>query len=154
MKCPFCGHVESGVVDSRVSQGGEVIRRRRACEACGRRFTTYERVDEVLPTVVKKDGRRESFDRKKLLRGLRIACNKRPVSVEQLDQLADAIERELQESGEKEVPGARIGEKVMARLREVDEVAYVRFASVYRSFRDIDDFAAELGKLAKERDGQ
>jgi transcriptional repressor NrdR len=153
MKCPICGHLESSVVDSRVSSGGDVTRRRRACEACGRRFTTYERIDEVLPTVVKKDGRREAFDRKKLLGGLRIACNKRPVSVERLEQIADAIERELQESGDKEIAGSAIGEKVMARLREVDEVAYVRFASVYRSFRDIEDFAAELGKLAKEREG-
>jgi transcriptional repressor NrdR len=154
MKCPFCGHSESSVVDSRVSATGELIRRRRSCEACQRRFTTYERVDEILPTVVKKDGRRERFDRQKLVNGLRIACNKRPVSVEQIDSIADAVERDVQERGEREVSSSVIGEQVMARLREVDEVAYVRFASVYRSFRDIDEFLAELGKLVKAREAQ
>ncbi len=154
MKCPFCGHLESSVIDSRVSATAELIRRRRSCEGCQRRFTTYERVDEILPTVVKKDGRRERFDRQKLINGLRIACNKRPVSVEQIEAIADAIERDIQERGEKEIDSALIGEKVMARLREADEVAYVRFASVYRSFRDIDEFMSELGKLVKARDAQ
>jgi transcriptional repressor NrdR len=154
MKCPFCGHLESSVVDSRVSATGELIRRRRSCEACQRRFTTYERVDEILPTVVKKDGRRERFDRQKLVHGLRIACNKRPVSVEQIEAIADAVERDIQERGEREVASAIVGEQVMARLREADEVAYVRFASVYRSFRDIDEFLAELGKLVKAREAQ
>jgi transcriptional repressor NrdR len=152
MKCPFCGHLESSVVDSRVSATGELIRRRRSCENCQRRFTTYERVDEILPSVVKKDGRREKFDRHKLIGGLRASCNKRPVGVEQLEAVADAIERELQEGGDKEVNSAVIGEKVMAKLRLLDEVAYVRFASVYRSFRDIDEFLAELGKLVKARE--
>jgi len=152
MKCPFCGHLESSVVDSRVSATGELIRRRRSCESCQRRFTTYERVDEILPSVVKKDGRREKFDREKLIRGLRASCNKRPVGVDQLEAVADAIERELTEGGEKEVNSAVIGEKVMAKLRLLDEVAYVRFASVYRSFRDIDEFLAELGKLVKARE--
>jgi transcriptional repressor NrdR len=152
MKCPFCGHPESSVVDSRVSATGELIRRRRSCESCQRRFTTYERVDEILPSVVKKDGRREKFDRQKLIHGLRASCNKRPVSVEQIDAMADAIERELQEGSDKEVSSAVIGEKVMAKLRLLDEVAYVRFASVYRSFRDIDEFLAELGKLVKARE--
>src|SRR4051794_6688595 len=147
MKCPFCGHAESSVVDSRVSATGELIRRRRSCESCERRFTTYERVDEILPSVVKKDGRREKFDRQKLINGLSASCNKRPVSVAQIDAIADAIERDLQDRGEKEVSSAWIGEKAMARLREADEIAYVRFASVYRSFRDIDEFMAELGKL-------
>jgi transcriptional repressor NrdR len=154
VKCPFCGHTESSVVDSRVSTTGELTRRRRSCEACQRRFTTYERVDEILPSVVKKDGRRERFDRHKLINGLRIACNKRPVSVEQIDSIADAVERDIQDREEKEIASAVIGEKVMARLREVDEVAYVRFASVYRSFRDIDEFLAELGKLVKARDAK
>jgi transcriptional repressor NrdR len=154
VKCPFCGHLESSVIDSRVSATAEMIRRRRSCEGCQRRFTTYERVDEILPTVVKKDGRRERFDRQKLIGGLRIACNKRPVSVEQIESIADAIERDVQDRGEKEIDSALIGEKVMARLREADEVAYVRFASVYRSFRDIDEFMAELGKLVKARDAK
>jgi transcriptional repressor NrdR len=152
MKCPFCGHPDSGVVDSRVSATGELIRRRRSCEGCQRRFTTYERVDEILPTIVKKDGRREKFDRDKIIRGLRASCNKRPVSVEQIEAIADSIERDLQDRGEKEVSSSLIGEKAMARLREADEVAYVRFASVYRSFRDIDEFLAELGKLVKARE--
>ncbi len=152
MKCPFCSHPESSVVDSRVSATGELIRRRRSCEACERRFTTYERVDEILPTIVKKDGRREKFDRQKLISGITASCNKRPVSVAQIDAIADAIERDVQERGDKEVSSSLVGEKVMARLREADEVAYVRFASVYRSFRDIDEFMAELGKLVKARD--
>jgi transcriptional repressor NrdR len=152
MKCPFCGHPDSSVIDSRIAATGELIRRRRSCESCQRRFTTYERVDEILPTVVKKDGRREKFDRDKIIRGLRSSCNKRPVSVEQIDAIADAIERDLQDRGDKEVSSSIIGEKAMARLREADEVAYVRFASVYRSFRDIDEFLAELGKLVKARE--
>src|SRR5260221_9147063 len=115
MKCPFCAHPESSVVDSRVSATGELIRRRRSCEACERRFTTYERVDEILPSVVKKDGRREKFDRQKLINGLRASCNKRPVSVEQIDAIADAIERDLQDRGEKEVGSAVLGEQVKVR---------------------------------------
>jgi transcriptional repressor NrdR len=137
-------------MDSRASGNGEVIRRRRECAACERRFTTYERVEEVLPMVVKKDGRRELFDRQKLLAGLRVACSKRPVSVEALDALAEGVERELTDGAEgREVPSSVLGERVMARLRELDEVAYVRFASVYRQFRDIDEFLSELGKLVK-----
>jgi transcriptional repressor NrdR len=151
MKCPFCGHLEDKVIDSRAGGTGEVIRRRRECEACARRFTTYERVEDVLPTVVKKDGRREPFDRQKLVRGLRTACNKRPVSIERVEGVADAIEREVQESEKREVTASELGERVMAHLKELDEVAYVRFASVYRSFRDVDDFVRELGKLVKNR---
>lgn len=151
MKCPFCGHLEDKVIDSRAAGTGDVIRRRRECEACARRFTTYERVEDVLPTVVKKDGRREPFDRQKLVRGLRIACNKRPVSIERIEAIADAIEREAQESERREVTASELGERVMHHLRELDEVAYVRFASVYRSFRDIDEFLTELGKLVKAR---
>ncbi|HKQ71547.1 MAG TPA: transcriptional regulator NrdR [Polyangiaceae bacterium] len=152
MKCPYCGHLDSSVIDSRVSATSELIRRRRSCDKCERRFTTYERVDEIWPTIVKKDGRRERFDRQKLINGLRASCNKRPVSVEQIDGIADAIERDLQDRDDKEIASSLIGEQVMARLREADEVAYVRFASVYRSFRDIDEFMAELGKLVKARD--
>jgi transcriptional repressor NrdR len=151
MKCPFCGHPEDKVIDSRAAEKGDVIRRRRECESCTRRFTTYERVEDVLPTVVKKDGRREPFDRQKLVRGLRIACNKRPVSVERIEQAADAIEREAQESDGREITASELGDRVMNHLRDLDEVAYVRFASVYRSFRDIDQFLTELGKLVKSK---
>ncbi len=151
MKCPFCGHTEDRVIDSRSGGAGEVIRRRRECEKCERRFTTYERIEDVLPTVVKKDGRREPFDRQKLVRGLRIACNKRPVATERIEAIADAIEHEIQHEEKREVSASELGERVMRHLRETDEVAYVRFASVYRSFRHIDEFLTELGKLAKEK---
>jgi transcriptional repressor NrdR len=151
MKCPFCGHLEDRVIDSRAGGAGDVIRRRRECAACERRFTTYERVEDILPTVVKKDGRREPFDRQKLVRGLRIACNKRSISTDRIEAIADAIEREAQESERREVSSAELGERVMRHLRDLDEVAYVRFASVYRSFRDIDQFMAELGKLVKAK---
>ncbi|MGD8860582.1 MAG: transcriptional regulator NrdR [Myxococcales bacterium] len=147
MKCPFCGGLDNKVIDSRLSQGDEVTRRRRECESCGRRFTTYERIELVLPMVVKKDGRRESFDRLKVMAGLRRACEKRPIPTDQLDTLVDRIERALVESGEKEVESAKIGERVMMRLRELDQVAYVRFASVYRSFKDIHEFMNELSQL-------
>jgi transcriptional repressor NrdR len=153
VKCPFCGHLEDKVIDSRAAGTGEVIRRRRECEACNRRFTTYERVEDVLPTVVKKDGRREPFDRQKLVRGLRIACSKRPVSVERVEAVADAIEREVQEAERREVLASELGDRVMNHLRTLDEVAYVRFASVYRSFRDVDEFLRELGKLVQARGG-
>jgi transcriptional repressor NrdR len=151
MRCPFCSHLEDKVIDSRAAATGDVIRRRRECESCARRFTTYERVEDVLPTVVKKDGRREPFDRQKLVRGLRIACNKRPVSIERIETIADAIEREAQESERREIAASELGDRVMHHLRELDEVAYVRFASVYRSFRDIDEFLTELGKLVKAK---
>jgi transcriptional repressor NrdR len=151
MKCPFCGHLDDKVIDSRAAATGDVIRRRRECESCNRRFTTYERVEDVLPTVVKKDGRREPFDRQKLVRGLRTACNKRPVSIERIEAVADAIEREAQEAEKREISASELGERVMNHLRELDEVAYVRFASVYRSFRDVDEFLRELGKLVKSR---
>ncbi len=140
------------MIDSRAAEKGDVIRRRRECESCTRRFTTYERVEDVLPTVVKKDGRREPFDRQKLVRGLRIACNKRPVSIERIELAADAIEREAQESERREITASELGDRVMNHLRELDEVAYVRFASVYRSFRDIDQFLTELGKLVKSKE--
>ena len=151
MKCPFCAEVENKVIDSRLSNQSAVIRRRRECLGCARRFTTYERVEEILPMVVKKDGRREQFDRAKVLEGLRLACNKRPVSAEQLETLVDGIERKLQETGEKEVPSSVIGEAVMRDLHKLDEVAYVRFASVYRSFKDLGEFMSELKELISER---
>jgi transcriptional repressor NrdR len=154
MKCPFCGGLDNKVTDSRLSQGDEVIRRRRECEGCGRRFTTYERIELVLPMVVKKDGRRESFDRMKVLAGLRRACEKRPVSTEMLDGLVDQIERALVESGDKEIDSSVIGEQVMQRLREIDQVAYVRFASVYRSFKDIHEFMTELSQLLASKNKQ
>ncbi|GAB5548522.1 MAG: transcriptional regulator NrdR [Sandaracinaceae bacterium] len=147
MKCPFCGTLDNRVIDSRLSQGGEVTRRRRECEGCDRRYTTYERVEQVLPYVIKKDGRREPFDRMKILAGLRRACEKRPVSAEQLEQLVDRIERAMVETGEKEVPSSQVGERIMDGLRDLDQVAYVRFASVYRSFKDIHEFMAELSHL-------
>ena len=150
MKCPFCGHLDNKVIDSRLSQGGEVTRRRRECDHCGRRYTTYERVEEVLPLVVKKDGRREPFDRMKITRGLRRACEKRPVSSETLERLVDRIERELVDSAEKEVESSRIGERCMEALKDLDQVAYVRFASVYRSFKDIHEFMSALDNLLKK----
>lgn len=151
MQCPFCKGMDSRVVDSRLAAGGTVTWRRRECDACKRRFTTYERVEHTLPTVVKKDGEREPFDREKVLRSLKIACNKRPVSADRLEETADDIERELALLGDKEVTTLTIGERVMARLKELDDVAYVRFASVYKSFRDIDEFMREVGSLVRAR---
>ncbi len=151
MRCPFCQEPENRVIDSRESHEGSVIRRRRECLQCKRRFTTYERVEELTPLIVKKDGRREAFDRDKILAGLKKACEKRPVSVDQLEGVITDIEQRLQESGEKEVPSSAIGEEVMGRLQKLDEVAYVRFASVYRSFRDIAEFMSELKELISEQ---
>ena len=151
MRCPFCSHLESKVIDSRLGAAGDVTRRRRECESCARRFTTYERVEEIVPLVVKKDGRREAFDRQKVLAGLRKACDKRAVSLAQLEAILDAVERDLIDTGDKEVSAQKVGEKVMHELRKVDEIAYVRFASVYRSFRDIDEFMAELESIARDR---
>ena len=146
--------MDSRVVDSRLAAGGTVTWRRRECDSCKRRFTTYERVEHTLPTVVKKDGKRVPFDREKVLRSLRIACNKRPVSADALEEHAEALERELAESGEKEVATLVIGERVMQRLKALDDVAYVRFASVYRSFRDIDEFMVEMNKLVRSKDSE
>lgn len=148
MRCPYCGHLEDKVVDSREAGDGQATRRRRECLGCSRRFTTYERIEEILPSVVKKDGRREPFDRKKILEGLTRACQKRPVSAAQIEALISAVERHVQELGEKEVPSRVVGEAVMARLRELDPVAFVRFASVYRAFEDVGDFMSELQGLA------
>jgi transcriptional repressor NrdR len=143
--------MESRVLDSRLVSGGTVTWRRRECDACKRRFTTYERVELSLPAVVKRDGQRAPFNRDKLLASLKIACNKRPVSVDTLEREADTLERELSEAGEREVSSMEIGERVMARLKQLDEVAYVRFASVYKSFRDIDEFMREMTSLVRAR---
>jgi transcriptional repressor NrdR len=151
MRCPFCGHLEDRVVDSREAQDGQATRRRRECLGCGRRFTTYERVEDSLPALVKKDGRREAFDRRKVVEGLRRACQKRPVPQERIEEIATLVERRLQESGEREVPSSAVGELVMDLLRAEDPVAYVRFASVYRDFRDVGEFtAAVLGLQGKK----
>ncbi len=154
MRCPSCGHLEDRVVDSRETGDGQSTRRRRECLACARRFTTYERIEEIMPAVVKKDGRREPWDRKKILEGLTRACQKRPVSSAQIEALVSEVERQVQELGEKEVPSRVVGEAVMARLRELDPVAYVRFASVYRSFEDVGDFMSELEGLARGGGGR
>jgi transcriptional repressor NrdR len=153
MKCPFCHETENRVIDSRLSKDSNMIRRRRECERCSRRFTTYERVEEMMPLVVKKDGRRESYDRIKIINGLKRACEKRPVSINTIETITDRIERALQERGEKEIPSSVIGETLMRELHDTDPVAYVRFASVYRSFKDISEFMVELEELLKERKG-
>lgn len=147
MRCPFCGTIEDRVVDSRESREGEVIRRRRECAACSRRFTSYEKVEEVPVQVVKRDGRREDFDRGKLLRGLRKACEKRPVETRALEEIVDAIESELSSREEREMTTGDIGARMMERLKVLDQVAYVRFASVYRRFEDLGDFVDELKEL-------
>jgi len=151
MKCPFCGHLEDKVVDSREAKEGDAIRRRRECLRCRRRFTTYEHIEDVLPVVVKKDGRREPFDRNKILGGLKKACEKRPVAMDVLEEIVSRIEKKAQESGEKEIPSSMIGGEVMRELQMLDEVAYVRFASVYREFKGINEFMDELKDLLKER---
>ena len=147
MRCPFCKRDDSKVLDSRESAEGTVTRRRRECLSCHKRFTTYERVEELMPLVVKKDGRREPYDREKLISGLQKAVEKRPVSMDQLEALVADVEAKVLERGEKEVPSSLVGEEVMRRLRALDQVAYVRFASVYRSFRDIEEFMDELKGL-------
>ncbi len=151
MKCPFCDKLEDKVVDSRMAKEGEVIRRRRECLGCKRRYTTYERVEEILPVVVKKDGRRESFDRTKILSGLKKACEKRPISTATIETVTDRIEKRIQEMGESEIESRIVGEEVMKELHQLDQVAYVRFASVYREFKDIDQFMDELKSLAQQR---
>jgi transcriptional repressor NrdR len=153
MKCPFCHETDNRVIDSRLSRDSNMIRRRRECSRCNRRFTTYERVEEMMPLVVKKDGRREGYDRIKIVNGLKRACEKRPVSINTIEAIADRIERNLQERGEKEVASSVIGETLMRELHDTDQVAYVRFASVYRSFKDINEFMVELEELIKERKG-
>ncbi len=153
MKCPYCGVVDNKVIDSRLSKDGRAIRRRRECIECSRRFTTYEKIEDVTLMVVKKDGRREPFSREKIVAGIRKACQKRPVSVTKIEEFVDSLELYFQDLGKKEVDCSEIGEKVIRRLREWDEVAYVRFASVYRQFKDIKEFMAELEEILEARKG-
>ena len=147
MKCPFCGHAENKVIDSRISKDGKAVRRRRECLCCGKRFTTYEYVEDILPMVVKKDGRREQFDRQKILSGIKKACEKRPISMEAIDKLVENVEQACQEVQAEEISSTLIGEKIMNELKMFDGVAYVRFASVYRQFRDVGEFMSELKDL-------
>ncbi|HEV2305437.1 MAG TPA: transcriptional regulator NrdR [Candidatus Acidoferrales bacterium] len=151
MKCPFCSHLDDKVVDSREGRAGDLIRRRRECLKCGKRFTTYERIDEIPYMVIKKDGRREKFDRHKILQGLLRACEKRPVPTAKLEALVDEAEKFVNEAADREKTTAEIGELLMARLRKLDKVAYVRFASVYLDFKDVKEFMAELKGLLRER---
>ncbi len=152
MKCPFCSHLEDKVVDSRESKEGEVIRRRRECLSCGKRFTSYERIDQIPHLVVKKDGRRERFDREKVMAGLLKACEKRPVAMRSLEGVVDRVESMVHESPDREVAADQIGEFLMEQLRDLDKVAFVRFASVYRDFKDVDQFMATLKGLLESRD--
>ncbi|MGB8951638.1 MAG: transcriptional regulator NrdR [Candidatus Aminicenantales bacterium] len=151
MRCPFCGHLESKVIDSRESKKGVSIRRRRECLSCARRFTTYEKIEEIPYMVVKKDGTRQLFDRQKLLRGMLKACEKRPIAVSRLEEIVEEVESKLQERPDKEMKVSDIGQYVMEKLKELDKVAYVRFASVYREFRDVHEFKQELENLLKEK---
>lgn len=147
MKCPYCGKLDSRVIDSRLSRTEFEIRRRRECQACHRRFTTYEKVEDVPVMIIKKDGRRENFVRRKILTGIQKACEKRTISIDQMEGVVDDIERDLRDNNEKEVASWELGEKIMKRLHAMDDVAYVRFASVYREFKDVDDFINELKRL-------
>lgn len=147
MKCPFCSEIDNKVIDSRLSKDGNAIRRRRECIACSRRFTTYEHIEAIPITIVKKDGRREVFNREKVYSGLKKACEKRDISINTIEEFIDELERDLKETGEKEIPAHVIGGKIMEKLHELDDVAYVRFASVYREFKDVNDFVSELKSL-------
>jgi transcriptional repressor NrdR len=147
MKCPFCGDTNNKVIDSRLSKDGNVIRRRRECIDCSRRFTTYEHIEEIPVMIVKKDGRREVFNKEKVRTGMQRACEKRKISMNVIEQFIDNLERDLRETGEKEIPSSRIGHLIMKKLHELDDVAYVRFASVYREFKDVNDFVSELKSL-------
>ena len=151
MKCPYCSKIDNKVIDSRLSKDARTIRRRRECLECGRRFTTYERLEEILPMVVKKDGRRENFNRDKIIAGIRKSCQKRPVSITQIEEFVDSLEVYFQELGKKEIDSKEVGERVISNLKDWDEVAYVRFASVYRQFKDINEFMAELEDILKTR---
>ena len=153
MKCPGCGNMEDKVIDSRNTREGDMIRRRRECLNCKERFTTYERIEQTMPLVIKKDGRRESFDREKILSGISKACQKRPIGLEQIESLVKHVEKFFQESGEKEVSAVTIGEKVVRELYSLDDVAYVRFASVYRSFKVVNEFMVELQDILKNKQG-
>ena len=152
MKCPFCGFLEDKVVDSREAKDGDSIRRRRECLECGRRFTSYERIDEIPYMVVKKDGKREGFDRSKILAGLLRACEKRPISASQLESIVDAVEKNVQDSSDRELATSEIGKIIMRRVKELDKVAYVRFASVYLEFEDVSEFMTELKYLVQSRE--
>ena len=154
MKCPYCGHTQDKVIDSRESKEADSIRRRRECERCSKRFTTYERLDEIPYMVVKKDGRREKFDRQKVLDGLLLACQKRKVSTNQMQGIVDAVESYVVDSAERERSTASLGELIMHRLREIDSVAYIRFASVYRDFKDVNEFKEELEGLLRGKDSK
>lgn len=151
MKCPFCGEIDNKVIDSRLGKNGDAIRRRRECIICGRRFTTYEHVEEIPLMIVKKDGRREVFSSEKVRSGIQKACEKRNISINVIDQFIDDLKRDLKEAGEKEIPSNIIGEKIMVKLHEIDDVAYVRFASVYREFKDVNDFVCELKGLLSDK---
>ena len=151
MKCPYCTKIDNKVIDSRLSKDGRMIRRRRECVECGRRFTTYEKLEEVLPMVVKKDGRREPFNREKIISGIRKACQKLPVSMTSIEEFVDTLELYFQELGKKEIDSSDIGESVITKLKEWDEVAYVRFASVYRQFKDINEFMTELEGILRSK---
>ena len=153
MKCPACSNLENKVIDSRLNKEGDITRRRRECLNCGDRFTTYERIEKSLPFVIKKDGRREEFDREKIIGGIKKACQKRPISIEQIEELVDRVERHFQESGDKEISAVEVGEKVVKELYSLDGVAYVRFASVYRSFKDVNEFMVELKEVLKGQEG-
>ncbi|MCC7386662.1 MAG: transcriptional repressor NrdR [Deltaproteobacteria bacterium] len=152
MKCPFCAHTENKVIDSRLSKDGNVIRRRRECNDCGKRFTTYERIEEIMPQVVLSDGRREPFDHDKLLRGVREACEKRPVPAARIDTLVEEIEKQLQDTGEKEVESSVIAEEVLIRLSEIDDIAYIRYAARFKSYGDLGEIAGELNAMLGERE--
>ena len=151
MKCPYCGEVDNKVIDSRLSKDGNVIRRRRECMICSRRFTTYEDIEEIPIMIMKKDGRREVFSREKVRSGMKRACEKRNISMNIIEEFIDELERDLRETGEKEIPAADVGEKIMSRLHDLDDVAYVRFASVYREFKDVNDFVDELKSLLSKQ---
>lgn len=153
MKCPDCSGMENKVIDSRLNKEGSIIRRRRECLSCLDRFTTYERLERSLPLVIKKDGRREEFNRDKLIHGLQKACQKRPVSIKDIEDLVDRVEQYIQELGDKEVSALTVGEKVISEIYNLDDVAYVRFASVYRSFKDVNEFMVELKEVLKSKEG-
>lgn len=153
MKCPACAGMENKVIDSRLNKEGTVIRRRRECLSCSERFTTYEKLERSLPLLIKKDGRREEFDRDKIIEGIKKACQKRPVSIKDIEELVDRVEQYLQELGDKEVSAVKVGEKVISEIYNLDDVAYVRFASVYRSFKDVNEFMVELKEVLKSKEG-
>jgi transcriptional repressor NrdR len=151
MKCPFCGEVDNKVIDSRLSKDGNVIRRRRECIPCSRRFTTYEHIEEIPIMIIKKDGRREVFNREKVFSGMKTACEKRDISINTIDDYVNELEHDLRETGEKEIPSKEVGAKVMQTLHALDDIAYVRFASVYREFKDVNDFVSELKTLLSKQ---